>query len=111
MSPSRSPRIVPLGLFAILFQAILFGWHHHESHLAGHLAASVVQGADGFPQIADDEASCEICQVLHQLTAAPVNLAVFPPTFAISAAHAARDSAFVVRSLALGFHARAPPLA
>jgi hypothetical protein len=99
-----------LGLFAVLFQAILFGWHHHDLVFAGRLTAPVVANPTAPPQAADDEDCCEICQVLHHLTAAPADLAAAPPPVAIAIAEIACDTAFCARAPALAFHARAPPL-
>lgn len=100
-----------LGLFAVLFQAVLFGWHHHDLSFAGRLPAPVIEKPAPSPQVADEEDGCEICQVLHHVTAAPVYFpaAIAPRT--IAAAASMGDIAFVARAAALGFHARAPPLA
>jgi hypothetical protein len=100
-----------LGLFAVLFQAILFGWHHHALNLAGRLPAPILENAATSPQIADDADGCEICQVLHHLTAAPVDFAVAPPPLSIGPGSSSHETTFVARSPALAFRARAPPLA
>jgi hypothetical protein len=99
-----------LGLFAVLFQAILFGWHHHDLVLAGHLPAPVVTSPTAPPQAADDEDGCEICQVLHHMTAAPVDMACARPPFSAVPLSEAGDEAFLARPPTLGFSARAPPL-
>ena len=100
-----------LGLFAVLFQAILFGWHHHDLHVARRLPAPILENPTAPPQLAVDEDGCEICQVLHHLTAAPVNVAAAPPPLATAGASVSGDDAFVARTLTLAFRARAPPLA
>jgi hypothetical protein len=100
-----------LGLFAVLFQAILFGWHHHDLIVAGRLAVPVIEKPAATPQVIDDEDRCEICQVLHHLTAATVDFAGAPPLLALATAAAAPDTAFAVRGPTASFHARAPPLA
>ena len=100
-----------LGLFAVLFQAILFGWHHHDLIVAGRLAVPVIEKAAAATQVIDDEDGCEICQVLHHLTAAPVDGAGAPPPLAVAAAVAVPETVFAVRGPAAQFHARAPPLA
>ncbi|HWD58257.1 MAG TPA: hypothetical protein VG308_08275 [Stellaceae bacterium] len=100
-----------LGLFAVLFQAVLFGWHHHDPTFAGRLTAPVVANPIAPPQAVDDEDGCDICQVLHHLTAAPVDAAGAPPPLAVATSIAAHDTAFAVRTRALSFRARAPPLA
>ncbi|MFZ2005012.1 MAG: hypothetical protein WB697_02460 [Stellaceae bacterium] len=101
---------VKLGLFAVLFQAILFGWHHHDLVFAGRLTAPVVANPTAPPQAVDDEDGCEICQVLHHLTAAPPDLVAAPPPLTTATAETARDPTFCARAPALAFYARAPPL-
>lgn len=100
-----------LGLFAVLFQAILFGWHHHDSVWAGRLPVPVVGNPTGPPQVVDDEDGCEICQVFHHLTAAPPDLvaALAVPTVALISEGG--GAAFLGHSPTLGFLARAPPAA
>ena len=100
-----------LGFFAVLFQAILFGWHHHDLIVAGRLAMPVMERPAATPQVIDDEDGCEICQVLHHLTAAPVEVAGAPPPLTLAAAAAVPETVFAGRSPAASFHARAPPLA
>jgi hypothetical protein len=100
-----------LGLFAVLFQAVLFGWHHHELNFAGRLPAPIVENPAASPQVADDEDGCEICQVLHHLSAAPIDLVAAPPPLAVAVSSLAGSNAFVARGFARAFHARAPPLA
>ena len=99
-----------LGLFAVLFQAILFGWHHHDLVFAGRLTAPVVANPTAPPQAVDDEDGCEICQVLHHLTAAPPDLIAALPSFTTAAIAIAGDAAFCARAPTLAFYARAPPL-
>jgi hypothetical protein len=98
-----------LGLFAVLFQAILFGWHHHDPDFTGRLPVPVLENPAASPQIADDEDGCEICQVLHHLTAAPVDVAAALPPLAITVVLLSGKTAFAARTRALAFHARAPP--
>jgi hypothetical protein len=101
-----------LGLFAILFQAILFGWHHHDLVFAGsqHLPP-VIGNQSTATQPVDDEDGCEICQVIHHQTAATGNGIIAPLPGLTASPSIAADPVFVVRSLALAFRARAPPLA
>jgi hypothetical protein len=101
---------VRLGLFAVLFQAILFGWHHHDLNFAGRLPALIIEKPAAAPQVADDADGCEICQVLHHLTAAPVDIVAARPPLALAACPFAGDAAFVASGLSLAFRARAPPL-
>jgi hypothetical protein len=99
-----------LGLFALLFQAILFGWHHHDLVRPGNLPIPVIANPAGPPQAVDDEDGCEICQVLHHLTAAPPDLAAAPPPPATTLVALGHEAAFVARPPTLGFSARAPPI-
>jgi hypothetical protein len=113
MSPRRATRgfAARLGLFAVLFQAILFGWHHHDLDLADRLPAPVIEKPAAAPQVADDADGCEICQVLHHLTAAPIDITAARPPLAAVAGHFIGDDAFAAHAPTLAFHARAPPLA
>ena len=98
-----------LGFAAILLQAILFGWHHHDLIFTGRLSTPIVENHAPAPQLADDEDSCEICQVLHHLTASPVD---FPPNTAphpVMALPPPGDVVIVADVLDLAFRARAPP--
>jgi hypothetical protein len=99
-----------LGLFAVLFQAILFGWHHHDPVRAGHLPMPVVANPTTAPQAVDDEDSCEICQVLHHLTAAPLDWPTAMPPRAPAARILRAAPDFVGQLPTLAFRARAPPL-
>jgi hypothetical protein len=100
---------VRLGLFAILFQAILFGWHHHDIGFARHLPAAVVENPAAAPLPADDEDGCEICQTLHHQTAANIDFVAPPPQAGIAAGLPAGNTAFIVHPCAAAFRARAPP--
>jgi len=106
-------RIALLAVFAVLFQAVLFGWHHHPGHfaVAGHAPVVAFQHGGGplSPATADDE--CEVCGALHHLTAAPGEyLAAAPPCFpAVPAASTA--AARLHDAPTLSFQARAPPSA
>jgi hypothetical protein len=98
-----------LGLFAILFQAILFGWHHHDLVFGSQQQHAVIHNSTAATHPVDDEDGCEICQVLHHQTAASSNATVTPlPGLTVSPSIAA-DPAFVAHALALAFRARAPP--
>jgi hypothetical protein len=112
----RRPRVgsswaVGLSVFAILFQALLFGWHHHDLVFAGSLPAPVAQNSAAPSQALDDEDRCEICSVLHHLTAAPVEIAAVPMPAPITVILRFGAAASVAQTPALAFRARAPPLA
>ena len=100
---------VRLGLFAVLFQAVLFGWHHHDLVFAGRHGAPVAANPTAPPQAVDDEDGCDICQVLHHLTAAPTDLAAAPPPPAVAAACVTGKADIAAAAPALAFRARAPP--
>ncbi|HYU11102.1 MAG TPA: hypothetical protein VEK82_00900 [Stellaceae bacterium] len=97
-----------VGIAAILFQALLFGWHHHAIAVPGGAVASF-QNAARAPAPATAEHLCEICAVLHQQGAAP--LAFFTPPMPAARGSAIDLPARVVRHRAVtrGFEARAPP--
>jgi hypothetical protein len=98
-----------LGLFGMLFQAVLFGWHHHDLILAGRLTAPVIANPTAPPQAVDDEDGCEICQVLQHLTAAPPEIAGALPRLEATTASAVADGAFAIRGAVADVRARAPP--
>jgi hypothetical protein len=100
-----------LGLLAVLFQALLFGWHHHDLRFARHLPAAVIENPAAAPIAADDEDCCEICQVLHHMTAAPVDIAAAPPPLPVAGVSVSGSAAFAARTPNLAFRARAPPRA
>ena len=102
---------VRLGLFAVLFQAILFGWHHHDPMRSGHLPVPVAAKQTTPTQPVDDEDGCEICQVLHHLTAASVDTAIAPLSFSPTRVAERGHEAFFTRLPPRGFLARAPPVA
>ena len=65
-------RVALLGVFTILFQALLFGWHHHPLSLSAHNAQPIIGLAKATPlSPATAEDGCEICAALHHLSAAP----------------------------------------
>jgi len=66
-------RTALIGVAAILFQAFLFGWHHHALALPGGSGPiASIHSADQPLAPATAEDLCEICVVLHQQTAAPL---------------------------------------
>jgi hypothetical protein len=98
-----------LGIFAVLFQAILFGWHHHDPIWAGHLPIPVLANPTGPPQAIDDEDGCEICQVLHHLTAATADPGSAPRAPSLVHISWIGGAAYVIRASASAFDARGPP--
>jgi hypothetical protein len=105
-------RVAVLGCLAILFQAILFGWHHHDLVLSSRGAQPVAHSHDTAPlSPATAEDGCDICQVLHHLTVAPGEIvALSPPKATVSIVHAPA-AIRVDPATERAFRARAPPRA
>src|SRR5438105_12091888 len=65
-----------VGTFAILFQAVLFAWHHHpaafHARSAGAAATLAAPTTPVMPALADHD--CEICFALSHHGAVPVDL-------------------------------------
>jgi len=117
MSEKRYParmtarrRVALIGVAAILFQAILFGWHHHALALATHggSIASVYNALQEMPA-AVAEGSCEICAVLYHQNASPPGCTAPPTPSATASSIYLPAPVFPGRTAASGFHARAPP--
>jgi hypothetical protein len=72
MTGQRSKQAALLGVFAILFQAILFGWHHHDLAFAARGAPLTLSAPASTGLPADDADECEICIVLHHQATAPL---------------------------------------
>lgn len=104
--------VARLGVFALLLQAILFGWHHHALPCVGGSALASVSVASSDPGngSADDDRDCDICFGLHHCSAAGCDfVALRPPPLAAGRA-AASETVFAAGRFAAGFRARAPPL-
>ena len=102
--------IALIAIAAILFQALLFGWHHHGLAWAarGGPAASLYDASRPLPStVAED--SCEICAVLHHQSASPLAFAASPIPSPIPSAVDLPAPVFLDRADSRGFHARAPP--
>ena len=104
-------RTALLASFAVLFQAILFGWHHHELAVASRASgpsAHATHGAPPSPLGCEDD--CDICQVLHHSSAGPAIFAVFAPPPATAIRVTAPPALAVAEQTAdRAFQARAPP--
>jgi hypothetical protein len=103
-------RVALVGVAAILFQALLFGWHHHGLRLAvsGQPTVSVYNDLRQTPAAAAED-GCEICAVLHHQSASPLAFAVPPAPLAIASAIDLPAPVLLDRANTRGFHARAPP--
>ena len=105
-------RVALVGIAAILFQALLFGWHHHALALPGSSGPiASIHSADEPLAPATAEDLCEICVVLHQQTAAPLAFFLTRSPSATSAASGSIGPVFICGAVARGFDARAPPSA
>jgi hypothetical protein len=107
--PARATAI--LGIFAILFQAMLFAWHHHAPPFASPSAPGVVllaaTSGEDIPAAADH--NCQVCLYISQHGAAPVDFFTggSPGRAALpSAAAIAADPPLAAYLL---FRSRAPP--
>jgi hypothetical protein len=102
-----------LGVFAVLFQAILFGWHHHELRPASRGSQPVVTVSNATsplsPASAEDE--CDICMALHHLSASPVEFVFLPMPVAAASTLPLPILLQATRASGHGFLARAPPRA
>lgn len=100
-----------LAVFAILFQAILFGWHSHSlqfGNAGGEPRLAIAKKAVPTSDTVDDERDCQICAGLHHLSATPVQFVALPPP-PHSEAIAENGSPIIAARIAAGFNARAPP--
>ena len=109
-SPNRaSHRVALLGIAAILFQALLFGWHHHPVVLASQGAQPVAHAATGTPPSPAADDDCDICQTLHNLSGSPVAFATLAPPLATAPPLDPLEHPLAGWDFPLAFQARAPP--
>jgi hypothetical protein len=103
-------RVALLAIAAILFQALLFGWHHQGLALAAPsgAAASLYDASRLLPSAVTED-SCAICAVLHHQSASPLAFAAPPAPPATASAVTPPARVFRGRASTRGFHARAPP--
>ena len=112
-APRSAPRQITaiVGSFAILFQAMLFAWHHHPLPLSprGAPAVAVAQAGPELPALADHD--CQICLALSHHGAVPIDFFTARPPEEVPL-HQTRMAA-VDSPLApyLLFRSRAPPRA
>ena len=105
-------RVALLGCLAILFQAILFGWHHHELTLASQGTQPAAHGKGSAPlSPATAEDDCDICQALHNVRTAPGEAASPPLPGRAALALALPELVRQGRGFPGAFQARAPPRA
>jgi len=105
-------RIALTGVVAILFQAILFGWHHHPLVLAADGLPPAVHGEGSAPlSPATAEDDCDICQTLHNLSATPGEFVSLALPAGAAASPALPEPLRLGQGSSGGFQARAPPRA
>ena len=103
-------RVALIGVVAVLFQAILFGWHHHALTLASRGVPPAAHGDGSAPlSPATAEDDCDICQVLHHLRPAPGEIASLPPPAGAASPPTLPELVRQGRGVTRAFQARAPP--
>jgi hypothetical protein len=111
-SRSATPRrgAAFLGIFAILLQAALFGWHHHPLSLSARGAPTIVAPVGpSTPVLTDDD--CQICFALSHHAATPVDFVAAPVSCPVPLRLAAGGTVWVPARSYVLFRSRAPPRA
>ena len=99
-----------LGAFAILLQAVLFGWHNHPLPFSPMGAPAVLATAGHeVPGLVDDD--CQICFALSHHSAAPVDFAAAPMPGLVPLHAPAIETVWAPTPPYLLFRSRAPPRA
>ena len=101
--------VAVIAVAAILFQALLFGWHHHAVSVARVGPDASLYSHLRLKPAAVAEDSCEICAILHHQSASPLAFAAPPIPSPIPSAINLPAPVFLDRADSRGFHARAPP--
>jgi len=107
---ARGPGLAWVGVAALLFQAIVFGWHGHSLPLSSpaHVGISAPSPASPLSP-ADLDNVCSICLTLHHSSSLPVEFAGLPRlAFAVRAAPP-QAALSLTSEPSTGFNARAPP--
>jgi len=101
------------GAFAILVQAVLFGWHHHAIPFREHAAFGVtIVAAPTSPALpAADDHDCQICFTLSHHGAAPVDFFAPSPPVLAALRQIRRASLDAPVAPYFFFQSRAPPVA
>jgi hypothetical protein len=98
-------------MFAILFQAIVFAWHHHAVVLPSQDATAagsrVVLSSDQLPTAADDD--CALCFGLAHHNVTPVDFFAAPLGVRASQPQLLAAAASCPLPSYLFFRSRAPP--
>jgi hypothetical protein len=109
----RPRRRALLGIFAILLQVALFGWHHHPLPLPSRGAPAVLVASPSAghptPILADDY--CQICFALSHHAATPFNFLAAPVSEPVPLRLAAVEPVRAHLPSYVLFRSRAPPRA
>ena len=102
-----------VGTFAILLQAVLFAWHHHEASFharsAGAATTLVAPTAPVMPALTDHD--CEICFALSHHGAVPVDVFVASPPVHAPLRRSPLAAVDASPTPYILFRSRAPPMA
>lgn len=99
-----------LGIFTILLQAVLFGWHNHQLALSSRGAPAVLAAAGHeVPGLVDDD--CQICFALSHHSAAPVDFVAAPVSWPVPPHLPAVETVWAALPFYILFRSRAPPCA
>jgi hypothetical protein len=109
-SPAPRRRAALLGIFAILLQAVLFGWHNHPLPFSPRGAPAVLWAAgQEVPGLVDDD--CQICFALSHHSAASVDFVAAPMPGLVPLHAPAIETVWAPAPPYLLFRSRAPPRA
>src|SRR5690242_1220867 len=102
------------GAFAILVQAVLFGWHHHAIPFGRQHAASgvIILAAPISPGMAGaDDHDCQICFALSHQGAVPVDFFAPSPPEQTPPPRTRLPAVGLLAARYFLFQSRAPPVA
>ncbi|MGC2203740.1 MAG: hypothetical protein WA633_26790 [Stellaceae bacterium] len=103
--------IAAISSFVILFQAIVFAWHHHElSFSSGRTSTVAIAAAPSPVPPASADEDCQICFAISHHGAIPVDLVTAELPDRLPLPHASPAAVFIVVARYPFFHSRAPPL-
>ena len=104
--------IAILGIFAILYQAMLFAWHVHAQPRSSRAASAVVAlAATSDQEMPAAEDACQICFALSHHRAVPVDLYTATPPNHLPVLTAQATAVTAPLASYLLFRSRAPPRA
>jgi hypothetical protein len=98
-----------VGIFAVLIQAILFGWHHHAPLTASAGIVATAPTSPTLPHLVDDD--CPICFTLSHHGVVPLDFSVPHLPEAGPTSRAAPPAVDAPLARYYSFQSRAPPSA